>query len=157
MSFEKDTGVLNRAGFERYLQHKVQEGDATGLALLYIDLGRFAHQRHPWPPGRREVLRQFAARQQAAVRPTDAVARLAGDEFAIVLSGVREKANADTMANKVVEAVHAPFYTGALKLEIGASVGVAQGARDGEGWQGLVARADAMVYRAKAEGRGRRA
>lgn len=103
-----------------------------------------------------EVLRQFAARLQAAVQPTDAVARLAGDEFAIVLSGVREKANADTMANKVV-AAHAPFYTGALKLEIGASVGVAQGARDGEGWQGLVARADAMVYLAKAEDRGRRA
>lgn len=104
-----------------------------------------------------EVLHQFAARLQAAVRPTDAVARLAGDEFAIVLSGVREKANADTKANKVVEGAHAPFYTGALKLEIGASVGVAQGARDRERWQGLVARADAMVYRTKAEGRGRRA
>lgn len=145
VSFEKDTGVLKRAGFERYLQHKVQEGDATGLALLYIDLDRFKpiNDTHDHPVGD-EVLRRFAA-------------RLGGDEFAIVLSGVREKANADTVANKVVEAAHAPFYTGALKLEIGASVGVAQGAGDGEGWQGLVARADAMVYRAKAEGRGRRA
>ncbi|MNU07884.1 RNase II stability modulator [compost metagenome] len=70
---------------------------------------------------------------------------------------MREKAHADTVADKVVEAAHAPFYTGALQLEIGASVGVAQGAADGQGWQGLVARADAMVYRAKAEGRGRRA
>lgn len=160
MLSERDalTGVLNRAGFERYLQHKVQEGDATGLALLYIDLDRFKpiNDTHGHPVGD-EVLRQFAARLQAAVRPTDAVARLGGDEFAIVLSGVREKAHADTVADKVVEAAHAPFYTGALTLEIGASVGVAQGAGDGEGWQGLVARADAMVYRAKAEGRGRRA
>ncbi|MES2610844.1 MAG: PAS domain S-box protein [Pseudomonadota bacterium] len=152
------TGVLNRAGFERYLQHKVQDGDAAALALLYIDLDRFKpiNDTHGHPVGD-EVLRQFAVRLQAAVRPTDAVARLGGDEFAIVLSGVREKAHADTVADKVVEAAHAPFYTGALKLEIGASVGVAQGAGDGEGWLGLVARADAMVYRAKAEGRGRRA
>ncbi len=152
------TGVLNRAGFERYLQHKVLEGDAASLALLYIDLDRFKpiNDAHGHPVGD-EVLRQFAQRLQAAVRPTDAVARLGGDEFAIVLSGVREKAHADTVADKVVEAAHTPFHTGTLTLEIGASVGVAQGADDGEGWQGLVARADTMVYRAKAEGRGRRA
>lgn len=160
MLSERDalTGVLNRAGFERYLQHKVLEGDAAGLALLYIDLDRFKpiNDTHGHPVGD-EVLRQFAARLQAAVRPTDAVARLGGDEFAIVLSGVREKAHADTVADKVVEAAHAPFYTDSLRLDIGASVGVAQGAADGQGWQGLVARADAMVYRAKAEGRGRRA
>jgi diguanylate cyclase (GGDEF)-like protein/PAS domain S-box-containing protein len=160
MLSERDalTGVLNRAGFERYLQHKVQEGGVAGLALLYIDLDRFKpiNDLHGHPAGD-EVLRQFARRLQAAVRPTDAVARLGGDEFAIVLSGLREKTHADTIADKVVEAAHTPFHCAGLALEIGASVGVALGADDGQGWQGLVARADALVYQAKAQGRGRRA
>lgn len=160
MLSERDalTGVLNRAGFERYLQHKAQEGDAASLALLYIDLDRFKpiNDTHGHPVGD-EVLRQFAQRLQAAVRPTDAVARLGGDEFAIVLSGVREKAHADAVADKVVEAAHAPFHTGSLVLTIGASVGVALGGGGDQGWRGLVASADAMLYQAKAGGRGRRA
>jgi len=146
------TGVLNRQGFESYLSGR----DDAGLALLYIDLDRFkpVNDTHGHPVGD-ELLRAFADRLQRLVRPTDAVARLGGDEFAVVLPGVRERAPADAVADKVVRVAQEAFEVGPLRLQIGASVGVAIAGDDG--WQGLVARADAAVYRAKAAGRGQRA
>ena len=150
------TGLLNRAGFEAYLQRQMVIDRGESLAVLYVDLDRFkpVNDTHGHPIGDR-VLQQFAQRLQHAVRPTDGVARLGGDEFAIVLPGVRELANADHVARKVVAAAQQPFELGSITVNIGASVGVAWGTGDSEGWQGLVARADAMLYRAKQGGRGR--
>jgi diguanylate cyclase (GGDEF)-like protein/PAS domain S-box-containing protein len=155
------TGLLNRSGFEQYLRAQQGDGDPAGspsLALLYIDLDHFkpVNDTHGHPVGD-QVLQQFAQRLQAAVRPTDAVARLGGDEFAIALSGVRESAHAHTIADKVIAAASMPFEVGALTLHVGASVGVAFGGDAGVDWQELVARADAMLYQAKASGRGRHA
>ena len=61
------------------------------------------------------------------------------------------------MAHKVIEAAQAAFSIGALTLNIVASVGVACGVDAARGWDDLVARADAMLYRAKVGGRGRQA
>ncbi|WP_394791105.1 PAS domain S-box protein [Rhodoferax sp.] len=152
------TGLLNRAGFESYLTRKIQAGNASTLALLYIDLDHFkpVNDSHGHPVGD-ALLRLFAERLQRLVRPTDAVARLGGDEFAVVLSGVRERSNADWVADKVIEAAQTPFEVTGFTLHIGASVGVAFDASGAPGWQGLVERADAMLYAAKAAGRGRKA
>ena len=149
------TGVLNRKGFETFLEQRLADGVDSALALLYIDLDHFkpVNDTHGHPVGD-EVLRGFADRLQSLVRPTDAVARLGGDEFAVVLSGIRNKAAADTVADKVVQAAKQPFHVGKLTLLIGASVGVALDR--GAGWKTLVAEADEAVYKAKAAGRGRR-
>lgn len=149
------TGLLNRQGLETYLEqgHDTHE---DGLALLYIDLDRFkpVNDTYGHPMGD-ALLQAFAERLRKLVRPTDVVARLGGDEFAIVLPGIRAKPNADAVADKVVAAAGTPFRIGQLELRIGASVGVAMAGNDG--WDGLVQRADAAVYRAKAAGRGQRA
>jgi diguanylate cyclase (GGDEF)-like protein/PAS domain S-box-containing protein len=152
------TGLSNRAGFEKYLDAAVAEGDAASLALLYIDLDHFkpVNDQHGHPVGD-ELLRLFARRLQGLVRPTDAVARLGGDEFAIVLSGMRERAKVEAIADKIVEAAHAPFKVGELQLRIGASIGLAYDASEAGGLEAFIARADSMLYRAKAQGRGRRA
>jgi len=151
------TGLLNRSGFEDYLQRKVDEGGADALGLLYIDLDHFkpVNDRHGHAVGD-ELLRLFAQRLQALVRPSDAVARLGGDEFAVGLPGVRELGNAEAVADKIVEAAKLAFGIGALEVGVGASVGVAFRVDAASGWQGLVERADASLYRAKAAGRGRR-
>lgn len=152
------TGLLNRSGFEQYLEAKLRAGVESGsaLALLYVDLDHFkpVNDTHGHPVGD-AVLQLFAQRLQRVVRPTDAVARLGGDEFAIALAGVREEANAQAVGEKVLAAAKAPFEVGSLTLAIGASVGVAIGADPAVGWQELVARADAMLYQAKSAGRGR--
>ena len=152
------TGLLNRAGFEEHLKRSVHDGGIASLALLYIDLDHFKriNDEYGHPMGD-QVLQQFAQRLGRLVRPTDAVSRLGGDEFAIVLAGIHEIGNARTVADKVIDAAHIPFDIGALRLSIGASIGVAFGAEAGDGWRALIERADANLYRAKAAGRGRQA
>jgi diguanylate cyclase (GGDEF)-like protein len=149
------TGLLNRAGFESYLARAAGKG-GDALALLYVDLDRFkpVNDNHGHAAGD-EVLRMFAGRLQELVRPSDAIARLGGDEFAIALAGVRDRSRAETIAQAIVDAAARPFTVGgALEVSIGASVGVALQEVPGSDWHGLVARADAMLYKAKERGRG---
>ena len=155
---DKLTGLLNRAGFEEHLELQLREAGGASLALLYIDLDHFkpVNDQYGHPVGD-QVLQMFAQRLQKLVRPDDAVARLGGDEFAIVLSRVRKSANVQVVAQKVIKAARAPFGIDSRQLQIGASVGVAFGVDPGTGWRGLVARADAHLYQAKAAGRGRQA
>ena len=152
------TGLLNRSGFEQYLESRLSEGGGPSLALLCIDLDHFkpVNDRYGHPAGDR-VLQLFAQRLRALVRPTDAVARLGGDEFAVVLPGLREGGNARSVADKIIAAASAPFELGSLRIGVGASVGVAYGADPAAGWRDLLTRADAMLYRAKESGRGRQA
>jgi diguanylate cyclase (GGDEF)-like protein/PAS domain S-box-containing protein len=152
------TGLMNRAGFETYLNRKMSQGDGGSVAVLYIDLDYFKpiNDRYGHAAGD-EVLRQFGSRLQSAVRPTDAVARLGGDEFGVVLAGVRTPEDASIVANKVVGLARQPFTVRDHTLTIGASVGVAFGADEQGGWRDLVNRADTMAYEAKAAGRGRSA
>ncbi|HEX4376685.1 MAG TPA: PAS domain-containing protein [Steroidobacteraceae bacterium] len=150
------TGLLNRAGFERFLGLKVERGDGYACGLLYIDLDRFKpiNDAHGHVVGD-EVLRDFASRIRGAVRPSDAVARLGGDEFAVVLSGLREPEDAAAVAQKIVELARLPFVFGEQVLLLSASVGVALNAEAEGGWKGLVRRADALLYQAKHAGRAR--
>lgn len=161
------TQVLNRSGFEQALAQRAgcapddprSVPDAL-VALLYIDLDRFkpVNDEHGHAIGD-QLLQQFARRLRQLVRPTDLIARLGGDEFVIVLDGLHEPANAMPVAEKVVAAALQPFELPALPpLHIGASVGIAFwrpcGSAGDDGWPQALQRADAMLYRAKAAGRG---
>lgn len=150
------TGLLNRAGFEQQMEQALLAGEGAGLALLYIDLDRFkaVNDTHGHPVGD-SLLHAFGQRLGRLVRPSDAVARLGGDEFALLLAGLPERSNAQRVADKVIAAAQTPFELGGLLLTIGASVGIAYGADPDTGWRELLARADAMLYRAKQGGRGR--
>jgi diguanylate cyclase (GGDEF)-like protein/PAS domain S-box-containing protein len=160
MLSERDplTGLLNRAGLEKYLREKAEQGAGTSLAMLYVDLDHFKkiNDSYGHMTGD-DVLREFAARLQKLVRPSDAVARLGGDEFGIVLSGMHQPEHAVAVADKVVAFAAEPFTSGQLSLMIGASVGIAFDADRKGGWTELVSRADALVYQAKASGRGQTA
>jgi diguanylate cyclase (GGDEF)-like protein/PAS domain S-box-containing protein len=152
------TGLMNRTGFEAYLEKKVSEGDGASVGVLYVDLDNFkpVNDRYGHSTGD-EVLRQLAARLQGAVRPTDVVARLGGDEFAIALAGLHGAADADAVAHKVVSLARQEFQLGGRTVTISASVGIAFDADAQGGWKNLVNQADAMAYEAKAQGRGRSA
>ena len=131
---------------------------AGAVALLFVDLDHFkpVNDRHGHLVGDR-LLQLFAQRLADSVRATDVVARLGGDEFTILLSGVSDAALAMRVADKVLAAAREPFVLDGCSLTVSASVGVALGLQPQAGWRDLVARADAMLYRAKAQGRGRAA
>lgn len=146
------TGLLNRAGFEQYLERTLHAGGGSALALLYIDLDYFKpiNDEHGHSVGDR-VLRMFAQRLSHLVRSTDAVARLGGDEFAIALAGLGSRQDAIAVAEKILAAEQSPFHVDSLMLNVGASVGIAFGADSAGGWHGLIERADAELRAAKAE------
>jgi diguanylate cyclase (GGDEF)-like protein/PAS domain S-box-containing protein len=150
------TGLLNRAGFEKYLVQKVRQGAGRTCGLLYIDLDHFKPINDCFGHAAGdEVLREFAARLRRTVRPTDAVARLGGDEFAVVVPGLHESEDGARVARKVVELAQVPFKVGQQVLLLSASVGFAFNAEAEDGWEGLVQRADALLYKAKAASRAR--
>ncbi|MEO7010323.1 MAG: diguanylate cyclase, partial [Caldimonas sp.] len=152
------TGLLNRAGFDAAIARLTSgHGSAAGasLSVLYIDLDHFksVNDSHGHAAGD-ELLKAFASRIQGCVRPTDPVCRLGGDEFAVLLTSLDAKAQAERVAAQVVEAAAASYEFGGLSISIGASVGVAVSSGDQSARQ-LIATADAMLYAAKREGRGR--
>ena len=150
------TGLLNRPGLAQWLQSRDDEVRAGTVALLYVDLDRFkpVNDTFGHQAGDR-VLGEMARRLQAIVRPGDAVARIGGDQFALALSGVRERAHAQAIAAKVVAAAGAAIEADALVIRIGASVGIAWDVAHEAGAEGLLAHADGMLYEAKAGGRAR--
>lgn len=147
------TQTLNRSGFEETARRALAGGGR--LALLCLDLDRFkpVNDTHGHPTGD-ALLKAVALRLRHALRPTDLVARLGGDEFAVLLKDLHAAADAATMADKLVQAVAAPYHIGELELSIGVSVGYSVVDGGGATLEQWVAAADANLYEAKRAGRG---
>ena len=147
------TGLPNRAMFEDRLRQAVirAERNDTAFALLYVDLNDFkpVNDAHGHAVGD-ELLRQVAQRLAGAVRRADTVARIGGDEFAILLMDQQTPHDAAAM---VCEKCHivltTPFRIGELSLTVGASIGVAHYPVDGTDADRLIAHADQAMYTVK--------
>lgn len=150
------TGLLNRAGFEIGLELLNRPMGSPGMAVLYIDLDDFkpVNDVHGRPTGDR-VLQMFAQRLGQLVRPTDLVARLGEDEFAIALAGLRDKLSAQAVSDKVLAAARKPFDIDGATLALSASVGHIFSDAPGRTWTDLLERADANLLAAKRAGKGR--
>jgi diguanylate cyclase (GGDEF)-like protein len=153
------TDVLNRRGFERELKRSLAYAKryGTSAALIYVDLDGFkpVNDRHGHAAGD-AVLRAVAAALTRSVRASDVVARVGGDEFAVLLWNV-EDAAAAAKAAALEDAVYAtPVQWGGSTLVVGASAGVALlGALDTAAE--VLERADAAMYARKGERTARRA
>jgi PAS domain S-box-containing protein len=110
-----------------------------------------ADQRQPRPRGGDSVLREFARRLAATVRSSDTVARLAGDEFVIVLEQVGSPLECERVADKLLDAIRPPFMVDGHTLAVTSSIGIAWSARPEQGALGHAA--DEGLYRSKHAGR----
>jgi diguanylate cyclase (GGDEF)-like protein/PAS domain S-box-containing protein len=145
------TDLLNRRAILEEIDLALAEDDCC---LLFVDLDGFKaiNDRLGHLDGD-SVLVAVADRLRASVRPGDLVARLGGDEFLLLVRD-RSVEAAVRVAERLLEAVREPVTLSDDVVVVGASVGLACGLR-GESAEELVARADAAMYQAKREGRGR--
>jgi diguanylate cyclase (GGDEF)-like protein len=152
------TGLPNRALFSRRLsEHLADAGPHAPLAVLFCDLDRFKEVNDSLGHAAGdELLRQVAERLRASVRPGDTVGRLSGDEFALVLPEVVDRADAERLADRVAGCFDDPFRLGGREVTVQASVGVAVhlAAVAEDRGEDLLRAADEAMYRVKERRRG---
>jgi diguanylate cyclase (GGDEF)-like protein/PAS domain S-box-containing protein len=155
---QKDTltGLPNRHAFNDGIAAALARSQSAGtqIALMFLDIDEFkAINDSHGHAGGDEVLREFGRRLQSAVRPTDLVARLAGDEFVVVLEGIHTREECRFVARRVIAAVRPPFRIGEATLKVTTSIGIAIGQAGATSAEALLKRADSALYAAKGQGR----
>jgi diguanylate cyclase (GGDEF)-like protein/PAS domain S-box-containing protein len=154
--FDALTGLPNRALLaDRFAQMIVQaRRRGAQLGALFIDLDEFKLVNDSLGHGAGdELLKEIARRLQATVRSGDTVARIVGDEFAIVLADLTRPEDAAVVAQKLIEALVGPVDVRGHEVFVTASIGIALFPTDGNDAEALLAAADAAMYRAKQAGR----
>jgi diguanylate cyclase (GGDEF)-like protein len=155
------TGLPNRVFLRDRVAQAIarRDGDpGQGFALLYIDVDRFKQINDSL--GHLvgdDVLREVARRLGSIVREPDVVARLSGDEFAILLERVAVPRRATHVAQRIIDALRRPISAGGRELHASASIGIAMGngTRDYARTDEVLQDADIALYRAKECGRNR--
>ena len=150
------TGLPNRNQFDVKLADAMARSRRSGtpMALMFLDIDHFKSINDTLGHhGGDAVLRQFAERLTSAVRATDTVARLAGDEFVIILEGLHLAEESATVAKKIIAAMTGPFDVLGHPRQVTTSVGIAIGHGDDTDGDALLRRADDALYDAKAAGR----
>jgi len=146
------TGLWNRRVL---LDHLTRQGPEDGeAALLFIDVDRFkvVNDTLGHHVGD-ELLREVTRRLRRVVREGDVLARLGGDEIALLAPGCDGRADAEGLAERVLDALRPPFPLAGTLQHVRASVGVALADERTRG-DGLLVAADLAMYRAKATGGG---
>jgi diguanylate cyclase (GGDEF)-like protein/PAS domain S-box-containing protein len=147
------TGLPNRTLFgDRMLVARARIRRGGSLAVLFCDLDRFkdVNDRFGHDMGDR-VLADVAGRMSAVVRPSDTIARIGGDEFAILCEGIDER-GATVVADRVASALDAPVRVGDGEQRMSASIGIVLTEDADREPEALLGAADAAMYRAKRAG-----
>lgn len=148
------TGLPNRGVCYERLRASLIGQHTVGVAVMFVDLDGFkAVNDDLGHDAGDELLRRIASRISAVIRPTDTVARVGGDEFIVLLDGVTDRIEVDSMAARVVAAVSEPVQVNGRIAKVGASVGVSLGVI-GTQSDDVLRAADAAMYRAKRAGGG---
>ena len=151
------TGLPNRDLLFDRIKHALAEAQrAGGLHCGYfLDLDGFklVNDRLGHEAGD-EVLREVARRLRAAVRASDTVARIGGDEFFVLALDIGDRDSACALARKLLDLVAAPMPGFPADLPLGTSIGLCLFPYDGMSVSGLIHRADEAMYRVKRCGKG---
>ncbi len=151
------TGLPNRSAFQTQVEAALVRARRGGgmVAVLFIDLDGFKYVNDNFGHGAGdEVLREVARRLRNAVRGQDAVARMGGDEFVVLVESGIAAATPATVSTRIFAALEPPVaFTGGT-AQIGASIGVAEHPPLESHAERLIKRADAAMYEAKRAGKG---
>ena len=129
---------------------RVARRDEAAVAVLLIDLDHFKEVNDTLGHHHGDLLlNEIGPRLAETLRESDTIARLGGDEFAVVLPSVADPAAGVAVARKMLHALERPFDVQGLKLQVGASIGLAFFPDHGTDVQTLIQRADIAMYVAK--------
>ena len=151
------TGLPNRALFRELLGHTLQSAERgkTQFALLFVDLDNFkAINESLGHSVGDQLLIEASKRLKALLPDTDAFARMAGDEFNVIVDHFKEVQSVALIAQRIIDALAQPFEFGGKSVYVGASVGIAIYPDDGSDPETLQSNADAALHQAKTLGRG---
>lgn len=150
------TGLPNRHAFNEKIVEALARSRRNGqpIALFFLDIDKFKRINDTLGHGVGDaVLAEFGRRLKGSVRETDTVARLAGDEFVVILENLHTPAEPQFVARKVLAAINRPFEIEGRELEVTTSIGIAYQADGRLLPTEIVTLADKALYEAKAEGR----
>ena len=150
------TNLPNRVLFREFLEQafaKSPSGEGCAIHCLDLDHFKRVNDTLGHPVGD-ELLKLAATRLLSAVQSSDMVARIGGDEFAIVQTAVARPEQCSELASRIVDLLGQPFQVQGRPVEIGTSVGIAIAPNDGTTPDQLLKNADMALYLAKSDGRG---
>jgi len=154
--YDRVTGLANRHAFELGLAQALQRHsrEGGGSALLFIDVDgfkkvndQFGHQTGD------TVLKAIGERLGKTLRASDIVARIGGDEFAVILTNTQSVDAAALVAENLVRSAAEPFATGSASAHIGFSIGICMIPDDGPDVESALRNADLAMYHAKQAGK----
>jgi diguanylate cyclase (GGDEF)-like protein/PAS domain S-box-containing protein len=151
------TGLPNRSSFNTKLDHEIETALLTGrrLAVLCLDLDRFKEVNDLFGHAAGDrVLQATAQRITGVLDESQMMARLSGDEFAIIISGLSNPTAAGRIAEAILETLKAAPENAETNAPIATSIGIAICPDDSTDRHALLSHADTALYRAKKEGRG---
>ena len=151
------TGLPNRREFDERLEEELERarrarGRPIGLVMLDLDRFKDVNDRFGHQTGD-DCLVRFGRILAAESRTSDLAARMGGEEFAVLVPEVEDRAEAVSLADRILGRVHAEFEDEPFELTV--SAGVSAFPEDADGAAGLLGSADAALYEAKREGRDR--
>lgn len=151
-SFDSLTGLPNRLLFRDHLQQAIAKARKYGriFALFFLDLDGFKAVNDTFGHGIGDILlQQVAERLRKAVRETDRVARLAGDEFTMIINDLRTQNEAALVAENVLKQFKQAFIIEKNTLFISVSIGISLYPNDSNDLDTLIKYADNAMYYAK--------
>ena len=154
------TGLANRVLLRDHLERALaRRGRSPGtVALLFVDLDDFKRINDSYGHAAGDqILVRVAERLVGAVRAEDVTGRQSGDEFAVLLAHVHDADEAIVSADRILGELRRPILLGAHSIVVGGTIGIAVAMEPGATAEDLLTQADAAMYAAKADGKGRHA
>jgi diguanylate cyclase (GGDEF)-like protein len=150
------TGLPNRVLLNQQLEQaftRTKRGEKVAAHFLDLDYFKNVNDTLGHAAGDK-LLKMVAERLRALARDADIIARMGGDEFAILQVGLAQPADAGSLARRVIDSISRPYEIDGQQVIIGTSVGISIGPGDGQNPEALMRNADLALYRAKEDGRG---